>query len=167
MGDNHVDRFGHVRTGTRERDVAVRTGRATVLLSSDPSQSTLELAADARSLRAREGSGGVQPLDAGARARIDQTINDEVLKGTAIAFRSREVSQAHDGGLFVSGALELAGATHPISFDLQIGDDGQVSGSAVVKQNEWGMKPYTALFGTLKVADEVHVSIDGRLAVRQ
>ncbi len=120
-----------------------------------------------RSRRSSSPPTPVQPLDAGARARIDQTINDEVLKGTAIAFRSREVSQAHDGGLFVSGALELAGATHPISFDLQIGDDGQVSGSAVVKQNEWGMKPYTALFGTLKVADEVHVSIDGRLAVRQ
>ena len=129
-----------VRTGRRgaiakaghDLRIEVEAWRATVLLSSDPSQSTLELAADARSLRVREGSGGLQSLDAGARAGIDQTINDEVLKGTAIAFRSREVSQAHDGGLFVTGALELAGATHPISFDLQIGDDGQVSGNAVV-----------------------------------
>jgi hypothetical protein len=35
-----------------------------------------------------------------------------------------------------------------------------VSGSAVVKQTDWGMKPYTALFGTLKVADEVEVRLE-------
>ena len=33
----------------------------------------------------------------------------------------------------------------------------------MVKQTEWGMKPYTALFGTLKVADEVRVEIDAGL----
>ena len=33
----------------------------------------------------------------------------------------------------------------------------------MVKQTEWGMKPYTALFGALKVADEVRVEIDARL----
>jgi hypothetical protein len=34
---------------------------------------------------------------------------------------------------------------------------------ARVKQSEWGIKPYTALFGALKVADEVEVTIDGQL----
>ncbi len=105
----------------------------------------------------------MQSLDADDRAGISQTIDEEVLKGSAIVFRSREVALADNGGLFVTGDLELSGVTHPIAFDLQVSDDGQVSGSAVVKQTEWGMKPYTALFGTLKVADEVHVSIDGRL----
>ena len=38
-----------------------------------------------------------------------------------------------------------------------------MTGAAVVKQTEWGMKPYTALFGTLKVADEVRVEIDAGL----
>jgi Flp pilus assembly protein TadB len=33
-------------------------------------------------------------------------------------------------------------------------------GAAVVKQTDWGMKPYSALFGALKVADEVEVAID-------
>ena len=35
--------------------------------------------------------------------------------------------------------------------------------SAVVKQTDWGMKPYSALFGALKVVDEVEVAIDGHL----
>ncbi len=161
-----------VRTGRRgaiaraghDLRIEVEAWRATLSLSPDPAQSVLELTANATSLRVREGSGGLQSLDADDRAGIDQTINEEVLNGTAIGFRSHEVSRAHNGGLFVTGALELAGASHPISFDLQFGDDGQISGSAVVKQTDWGMKPYSALFGTLKVADEVHVSIDGRLA---
>ena len=38
-----------------------------------------------------------------------------------------------------------------------------MTGSAVVTQTEWGMKPYSALFGALKVADEVRVEIDARL----
>ncbi len=38
-----------------------------------------------------------------------------------------------------------------------------MTGTAVVKQTEWGMKPYSALFGALKVADEVRVEIDAAL----
>lgn len=160
-----------VRTGRRgaiakaghDLRIEVEAWRATVALGADLSQTTLELSADPHSLRVREGSGGMQSLDADDRAGISQTIDEEVLKGSAIVFGSREVALADNGGLFVTGDLELSGTRHPISFNLQVSDDGQVSGSAVVKQTEWGMKPYTALFGTLKVADEVHVSIDGRL----
>ena len=39
-----------------------------------------------------------------------------------------------------------------------------LTGTATLKQTDWGCKPYSALFGTLKVADEVRVEIDGRLA---
>ena len=86
-----------------------------------------------------------------------------MLKGTAIAFRSTSVQAAGDGRLSVQGDLELAGGSNPVAFELEIADDGHITGSAVVKQSAWGMKPYTALFGTLKVADEVTVSIDARL----
>ena len=40
-----------------------------------------------------------------------------------------------------------------------IHDGGHITGSARVKQTDWGMKPYSALFGTLKVADDVEVAI--------
>ena len=63
----------------------------------------------------------------------------------------------------MQGELTLGGTTRPIAFDLAIGDDGKVTGAAVVKQTEWGMKPYSTLFGALKVADEVRVEIDAAL----
>ena len=69
--------------------------------------------------------------------------------------------------LHVTGELELLGATHPLAFDLAAGPDGKLSGVAVVKQTDWGMKPYSALFGTLKVVDEVHVAIDAQLPAPQ
>jgi polyisoprenoid-binding protein YceI len=44
-----------------------------------------------------------------------------------------------------------------------VGDGGELACSAVIKQSDWGMKPYSALFGTLKVVDEVEVAIAARL----
>ncbi len=115
----------------------------------------LTLTADARSLRVLEGSGGMQALDADDRAGIEKTIDDEVLMGTAIEFRSTAV----EGGR-IEGELELAGQRHPISFELAGDEGGRLTGSATVKQSDWGMKPYSALFGALKVADEVEVAFE-------
>ena len=61
------------------------------------------------------------------------------------------------------GDLTLVGASAPIAFELELGDDGALEGCAVLKQSGWGITPYSALFGALKVADEVVVSIDARL----
>jgi polyisoprenoid-binding protein YceI len=97
------------------------------------------------------------------KAGITMTIKDEVLKGQPIAFRSTQVGSAAEGRLSVQGDLELAGGSRPVSFELELAADGRVRGSAIVTQTRWGMKPYSALFGTLKVADDVEVSIDATL----
>jgi len=160
-----------VRTG--KRGAAARAGhdlvidvtswKATVQLGTEPADALLELTADSHSLRVLEGSGGAQSLGDDDKTGIQQTIDEEVLKGSAIAFRSTAVQAAPDGRLSVRGELELAGASHPIAFELQLADDGRLTGRASVKQSDWGMKPYSTLFGTLKVNDEVVVQIDGQL----
>ena len=122
---------------------------------------SLALDADATSLRVREGSGGIKPLDEDDLENIETTIDDEVLLQRDINFRSTSAQRDGDT-LTVTGELTLVGATRPIAFDLSL-TDGRVAGVAVVKQTEWGMKPYTALFGALKVADEVRVEIDAAL----
>jgi polyisoprenoid-binding protein YceI len=122
---------------------------------------SVALDADASSLKVREGTGGMMALDDGDLANIEQTIDDDVLKRQDISFRSTRVEETPDG-LSVTGDLTLRGTTRPVAFDLALAD-GRVRGTAVVKQTEWGMKPYTALFGALKVADEVRVEIDAAL----
>lgn len=116
---------------------------------------------DARSLRVLEGTGGVQELGDEDKVEVNRTIDDEVLKGQPIEFRSTEV-QASDGGrrLRVRGTLKMAGNTNPVEFELGVGSDGQIAGGATLKQTDWGIKPYSGLFGALKVADEVEVVVE-------
>ena len=122
---------------------------------------SLALEADGTSLRVREGTGGIKPLDDDDLTNIETTIHDEVLRRRDITFRSTSV-QLDGDTVAVAGDLTLLGTTRPLAFELAL-VDGRVTGAAVVKQTDWGMKPYTALFGTLKVADEVRVEIDAGL----
>jgi polyisoprenoid-binding protein YceI len=147
-------------------NLSILVGRweATLELGGDPVDSSISLTADARSLRVVDGSGGMSALDEDDKAGISKTIDDEVLQGNAITFRSTSVSGANGSGrLLVHGALELGGATNPVDCELTVADDGRVTGTATVTQTAHGIKPYTALFGTLKVSDDVSVSVDAQL----
>ncbi|MDA0162212.1 YceI family protein [Solirubrobacter ginsenosidimutans] len=126
----------------------------------------VELTADARSMRVVSGNGGISPLGDDEKAGISQTIDEEVLKGGNIAYRSSAVTARSDGGYDVDGELDLLGVRAPLSFALSL-DGDRLTGSASVKQTAWRMKPYSALFGTLKVADVVEVSIDATLPKEQ
>lgn len=121
----------------------------------------VELEADGSSVRVLEGTGGVQKLDDDDKAGIAQTIDEEVLLRQPITFLSTSVA-AHDVGFRAEGELTLLGTTRPLAVDVTVGDDGALTAAAVVKQSEWGLTPYSALFGTLKVADEVRVEVVGR-----
>jgi polyisoprenoid-binding protein YceI len=156
-------RRGAVAKAGHDLLIEVQTWGATVQLAAQPEQSVIELNADPRSLKVLEGTGGIKPLSDKDRAGIEQTIDEEVLKGGVITFRSTSVRPVDSGRLTVEGDLELAGGINPATFELIVGDDGQVKGSAIVKQTAWGMKPYTGMFGALKVADEVEVAVDARL----
>jgi len=147
--------------------IDVTAWRATLEIGEDPARSSVELDADSTSLRVREGSGGMQALGDDDKANIEQTIDDEVLKGQPIEFRSTAVAIAEDGSrISVQGTLTLGGKTGPIALELAIGADGALGGGAVVKQSDWGIEPYSTLFGTLKVVDEVEVSLDASLPSR-
>jgi polyisoprenoid-binding protein YceI len=173
---------GKYSLGPEQATLRIRTGRsgaaakaghdllmevtswsATIDVGPEAAQTSLTLSADARSLRVREGTGGMKALDDDDKDNIRQTIDDEVLKGTAIEFASRAARDTA-GGLEVDGELELFGVKHPVSFAVTVGDGGTVSASTRLRQSDWGMKPYSALFGTLKVADELTVELDGTLA---
>ena len=144
--------------------IHVTDWQATLEVGEDPAQISIVLDADATSLRVHEGTGGMQALGDDDKASIGETIDDDVLQRQAIEFRSTAVQTASGGGaISVEGELTLAGKTGPIAFDLTIEDDGKLNGSVVVKQTDWGITPYSALFGALKVVDEVEVEIDAGL----
>jgi hypothetical protein len=144
--------------------IEVTNWKATIDASAQPAQTRISLSADAKSMRVLEGTGGMMTLGDSDKDGIRQTIDEEVLMGSSIEFRSTDVQAGGNGGpLQVRGELELLGKTAPVSFTLQTGDDGRVTGTATLTQSDWGMKPYSALFGALKVADEVEVEFGAQL----
>jgi polyisoprenoid-binding protein YceI len=140
----------------------VTAWEATLELADDASRSRLQLSADSSSLRVREGTGGMTELGDDDRANIEQTIGEEVLHGRDIAFGSTAASREGDRLRF-EGQLTIDGTARPLSFELTVDQAGAVSGSAKLRQTEWGIKPYSTLFGALKVADEVEVRFEGSL----
>jgi hypothetical protein len=141
----------------------VTTWEATLVVGEDPSATTIELRADGGSLRVIEGTGGIQALGEEDIASIEKAIDDQVLQRDVIEFRSTRVEPGDNDRLAVEGQLTIARRRNPISFQLEVGDDGALDAKAVVTQTAWGMKPYTALFGALKVHDDVEVELAGRL----
>jgi hypothetical protein len=152
----HTKRTGAIAKAGHDLALEVTRWEATF------DEGAMTLVADSRSLHVRHGRGGITPLGDDEKASIRQSIDDEVLKGTAIMFRSTSVDS--DGErMVVHGELELSGHTRPIDFELRLDADGRLTGSATLKQTDWRMKPFTTLFGTLKVADHVEVEIDATL----
>jgi hypothetical protein len=100
----------------------------------------IDFEADPSSLRVIEATGGALPLGENDKATIERTIDEKILKGAPITYRG--------------GALTLNGVTRPLAY----GFDGS-EGRAEVKQTDFKLKPYSALFGTLKVADAVEVRV--------
>ncbi len=172
---------GIYHLGPDTATLAVRTGRtgaaakaghdlllhvtaweATLEVGADPADTRVEVTADGASLRVQEGTGGLQALGDDDKADIAKTIDDEVLKGQPVTFRSSAV-RVNGGGLMVEGDLTLLGTTRPVTAQVTIGGDGLITAHAAVRQTDFGMKPYSTLFGALKVADEVAVSLVGTL----
>jgi len=134
-------------------------GNATILIS-DPGQSSVTVTVEAGSLTVREGTGGLKPLTDADRAEIKRTLESEQLLHTAehptITFRSTRVTGTPED-FEVTGELTIKGRTHPVTVHGGSDGDGQVCGWATVHQSTWGIKPYTAFLGALKVADEVRI----------
>jgi len=155
-------RHGAAAKAGHDLVIEVKSWEATLNVADDPSASSLELTADATSLHVVEGVGGMQALGDDDKADIRKTIDKDVLKKKAIEFQSTSVSES-DGGLAVSGDLSMGGKSKPVDFVVS-GDASKISGSAKVNQSDWGIKPYSALFGALKVNDEVTVEVDGSVS---
>jgi polyisoprenoid-binding protein YceI len=147
--------------------IHVQAWSATIVIAPEPADSSAQLEADAASLRVREGRGGMQALGEDDKASIVQSIDEDVLKRQVITFRSTSARVNADGrSLQVQGDLTLVGKTRPVAFTLEVDDDDRLVGGCVITQSEWGIKPYSTLFGALKVVDEVEVAIDAALPDR-
>jgi YceI-like domain len=158
----HTGRGGAAAKAGHDLVLEVGSWEATLDIAEDVADSSVELRADPTSLEVIEGSGGMQALGDEDKANIVQTIDDQVLEGKPVSFRSASATPL-DHGIRFEGELVIGAASGVVGFDLAVGDDGGLDARATVRQSDWGIKPYSALFGALKVKDEVEVVLEGHL----
>jgi polyisoprenoid-binding protein YceI len=60
----------------------------------------------------------------------------------------------------VKGVLSLHGVMRPIEFDVTTTTGKDLKRKVTLSQKDFGIKPYKALLGTLKVKNEVDISFD-------
>lgn len=126
-----------------------------------PAGSSVSVSVDVASFEVREGTGGVKPLTGADRAEIGEVLRTRILhtaEHPSITFRSTAVEGTPES-FTVHGDLTIMGETRPIT--VRGGATGsQVTGGATVVQSHWGIKPYSALLGALRLADPVEIEFD-------
>ncbi|MBF8191163.1 YceI family protein [Nonomuraea sp. K274] len=130
----------------------------------DPAASSVTVEVDAASLQVRQGTGGVKPLTDADRAEIEKTVREKILhtgRNPAITFRSTRIEGTPES-FRVDGDLGILGVTRPVTLQARLTGD-RVRGSATIVQSQWGIRPYSAFFGALKLRDEVEVEFDAGL----
>jgi polyisoprenoid-binding protein YceI len=139
--------------------IEVTRWRAEVTVdSADVTKSSVSVEADAESFEVREGTGGVKPLTGADRVEIKKTIREKILhtrQHPEITFGSTRIAGTAES-FSIDGNLTITGRTQPVTVHGRRAED-RVQGSATIVQSRWGIRPYTAFFGALKLSDEVAI----------
>jgi hypothetical protein len=106
--------------------------------------------------------GGVtypERYDAGRRAEVETTMRDRILHlhdHPTATFHGR--ATAREGGFVVEGTLHLAGARAPLSFPVR-SESAVHRASFEIAPSDWGVAPYRALMGAIRLADRVRLEV--------
>ena len=104
------------------------------------------------------GTGGVAPLSASDRRDIRDTALRllDAASYPEAGFAAPDVPVADQGRL--PGTLTLRGVPSPVTLDVARADGDTWTASATVRQTDFGITPYRAFFGALKLADAVTIA---------
>ena len=118
---------------------------------------------DLGSLAVREGTGGAKPLTDRDRRDILNSAT-KILGASATAnFASARVIPSPGGGA-IEGTLSLHGTSGSLRLQVVSPSQGHYRGTAVVRQSDFGITPYSGFFGALKLRDEVTVEFEVQFA---
>lgn len=139
------------------------SARATVP-PSGPGEATIAATIQTGSLAITEAIGGVKPMTRSDRRTTEKNMRG-VLKPSAFPTATfASTSVAVDGTtLRVEGDLALLGVSKPVALTGSIDESGLFEVTAEVSQSRWGITPFSAFLGALRLADEVTVAIRGKL----
>ncbi|MFN8129671.1 MAG: YceI family protein [Candidatus Nanopelagicales bacterium] len=121
---------------------------------------SVQFRADLETLHVESGRGGVTPLTVVDKQVIRRNAAKVLDVGTypEVTFSSTEIEVTEDT-VTVTGDLTIHDVTLPLTAELTR-DGDHVTGSIPVVQSDFGIRPYSAMLGQLKVLDEVTVDLD-------
>lgn len=139
--------------------IAVTDWRADIEMDGDI-PTAVTFTAELDSLSVQSGKGGVTPLTVVDKQVIKRNAA-KVLESSEfpqVEFRSESLLVT-EGTVDVAGTLTIHGVSEPLDTTLTL-RDGRVTGSIPITQSDFGIHPYSAMLGQLKVNDEVMVELD-------
>jgi polyisoprenoid-binding protein YceI len=128
----------------------------------DLSQASLEIRIDMEAMVVREGRGGVKPLTDRDRREIAVTGRKQVEAGRfpEATFVAEKFEPDGSGGGAISGTLTLHGQSRPLRLQVSRTGEDRYRATASIVQSEFGIKPYSGMFGALKLRDAVDVEAE-------
>jgi hypothetical protein len=155
----HVFTFKEGALSALAHDLEIGVGRFTIDV-------TDELAVDARfevgSLTVLHAikDGRPHAMADGDKRKIERNIADDVLDARRypeIRFRAAKAAPAGDG-FVLAGELSLHGKTRPLEIKTRLANGTQLA-EVTLHQPDFGIKPFSAMLGTLKIKPDVKVRL--------
>jgi len=138
------------------------------------SSGNLDLELQANSLKVicalKEGERQPDTLKEKDIADIERDTAKKVLhpdKYPTVNFCSKEILEKpglsyklDEDGYHVKGELSLHGVTKPVEFNVKITNGKNLTGMITLLQKDYGIKPFKAMLGTLKIKNEINIGFD-------
>ncbi len=126
------------------------------------SPAELQVRVDLGALVVREGSGGLKPLTDRDKREIAVTARKTLRadRYPEATFTATDFEPGANGGGTIVGTLTLAGRSGSQRLNVSETGPGLYRATTTVRQTDFGIKPYTAFLGSLKVADAVRVDVE-------
>ncbi|MGH3243540.1 MAG: YceI family protein [Spirillospora sp.] len=149
-------RSGLGRRAGHDLTIEATRWSATVEAREPLDASSVSVTVEIDGLEVRKGTGGVKPLTDQDRAEIKKNLRQvlDARRYPRVTFTSTSI-----GDDAVEGDLEIMGRPKPGQFTVA-GDGDRVHGGGAITQSRWGIKPYSAFFGALRLADDVEITFD-------
>lgn len=134
-----------------------RNWQGTLNVDADnPAASSAALTIDGRSIEILETVGGMMSLSDKDRGKIAKNMEEDVLqtnKFPELKFESTSVSGSAPN-FNVAGNMTIRGTTRPVNVALTV-NGTQVNAKTSISQKDFGIKPFSAMMGAIKLRDDV------------
>jgi polyisoprenoid-binding protein YceI len=133
-----------------------------LVVAADLSPTSLVVKVDLGALVVRAGTGGIKPLTDRDKREIAVTMRKVLTadRYPEATFTASGFEPAVGDGGIIAGTLALAGQTRPVRLHVTRTAPGHYRATTTVRQTDFGLKPYSAFLGSLKVADAVDIAVE-------